>query len=99
MATAVEKFECLICKKDYPTKGNLTRHLATPKHINKVRKEKHNEDTTDIQVLREEHRFEIERLKRNFALETQALRDMIDGSRTEAKYWEKMYKELTLFRK
>ena len=99
MATAIEKFECLICKKDYPTKGNLTRHLATPKHINRVRKEKHSEDTTDIDVLREEHRFEIERLKRNFAIETQLIRESVDYHKHQSKYWENMYKEISKFKK
>jgi DNA-directed RNA polymerase subunit M/transcription elongation factor TFIIS len=99
MEPAFPIYECVICKKVYPTKGNLDRHNKTDKHLNRVRKEKHNEEISDIEMLREEHRFEIERLKDQFKKDTQLLRENLDCYKAQATYWEKQYKELSLFKK
>lgn len=91
--------KCDLCNKLFTTKGNLERHMLTAKHLARVRKAKHNEEDTDLTVLREEHRFEIEKMVMKHKIETDFYKDSIVGYKAEVAYLKQQLAELTKFKK
>jgi hypothetical protein len=91
--------KCDLCNKLFTTKGNLERHLLTAKHLARVRKAKHSEDDTDLTVLREEHRFEMEKMVMKHKIEVDFYKSSIDSYKAEVAYLKQQLAEITKLKK